>query len=119
MNERVEKLRLKSLETDPSISIERAVILTDFYRQNDGHYPAPLMRAHAFHHLCMKKRLYIGDDELIVGERGPEPKATPTFPEITSHSIEVREGHDARPRTSDRVGLAVIQKYKPTRPPPV
>ena len=62
MNERVQTLRQESLEMRPSISIERAVILTDFFRQNDGHYPAPLMRAHAFHHLCLKKRLYIGDD---------------------------------------------------------
>ena len=25
------------------------------------------MRAHAFHHLCTHKRLYLGDGELIVG----------------------------------------------------
>ena len=25
---------------------------------------------------------------LIVGERGPEPKAVPTFPELTCHSVE-------------------------------
>ena len=111
MNERVEKLRLKSLETDPSISIERAVILTDFYRQNDGHYPAPLMRAHAFHHLCMKKRLYIGDDELIVGERGPEPTATPTSPEITCHSIEDLAVLDSRPLTSYRVARDDVSQY--------
>lgn len=35
-----------------------------------------------------KKTLYIGDDELIVGERGPAPKVVPTFPELTCHSVE-------------------------------
>jgi len=30
----------------------------------------------------------MGQDELIVGERGPVPKAVPTFPELTCHSVE-------------------------------
>jgi formate C-acetyltransferase len=34
------------------------------------------------------KNIYIGSDELIVGERGPAPKATPTYPEICCHSME-------------------------------
>ena len=46
------------------------------------------MRARAFLHLCEHKTLYIGEDELIVGERGPRPKACPTFPELTCHSVE-------------------------------
>ncbi len=37
---------------------------------------------------CQRKTLYLGDDELIVGERGPKPKAIPTFPELTCHSVE-------------------------------
>ena len=37
---------------------------------------------------CRKKTLYLGDDELIVGERGPKPRAVPTFPELTCHSVE-------------------------------
>ena len=32
--------------------------------------------------------MFIDDNELIVGERGTEPKATPTYPEICIHSIE-------------------------------
>jgi formate C-acetyltransferase len=34
------------------------------------------------------KNIYIGSDELIVGERGPAPKATPTYPELCCHSME-------------------------------
>jgi formate C-acetyltransferase len=34
------------------------------------------------------KEIYIGRDELIVGERGPRPKATPTFPELCCHSLD-------------------------------
>jgi formate C-acetyltransferase len=47
-----------------------------------------VLRALNFLDHCQKKTLYIGEDELIVGERGPCPKAVPTFPELTCHSVE-------------------------------
>ena len=46
------------------------------------------MRARSFLDLCREKTIHLGDGELIVGERGPAPKAVPTFPELTCHSIE-------------------------------
>lgn len=88
MNERVQKLRKLSFETAPSISIERALHQTAFYKENNGKYSVPIMRALQFLDHCKKKTLYLGDSELIVGERGPTPKAVPTFPELTCHSIE-------------------------------
>ena len=88
MNERVQRLRKLSFETEPSITIERALHQTAFYRANNGKYSVPVMRALQFLDHCQKKTVYIGDDELIVGERGPKPKAVPTFPELTCHSVE-------------------------------
>ena len=88
MNERVQKLRKLSFETAPSISIERALHQTAFYKKNNGKYSVPVMRAMQFLDHCQKKTLYIGEGELIVGERGPMPKAVPTFPELTCHSVE-------------------------------
>ncbi len=41
-----------------------------------------------FYEICKHKTIYIGKDELIVGERGPKPKCVPTFPELTCHSVE-------------------------------
>jgi hypothetical protein len=38
--------------------------------------------------ILRNKSLYIGEGELIVGERGPAPKETPTYPEISLHSME-------------------------------
>ena len=35
-----------------------------------------------------KKTLYLGDGELIVGEKGKDPQASPTFPELCCHSVE-------------------------------
>ncbi len=111
MNERVARLRQRSLDVVPSVSIERALLLTDFYREHEGRLPAPLLRARALHHLCAHKSLYLGDDELVVGERGPAPKATPTYPEITCHSVEDLEILDSRPKTSYRIVRAEVDRY--------
>jgi formate C-acetyltransferase len=88
MNPRIQRLRKLSVETEPSITIERALHQTAFYRENNGKYSVPVMRALQFLDHCSKKEIYIDDDELIVGERGPKPKAVPTFPELTCHSVE-------------------------------
>jgi len=88
MNPRIQRLRKLSVEAEPSISIERALHETAFYKENYGKYPIPILRAMNFLDHVQKKTLYIGDDELIVGERGPKPKAVPTYPELTCHSVE-------------------------------
>ncbi len=88
MNDRIKRLRKASYEAKPSISIERALIETEFYKANEGKYSVPVMRAMNFLEICKQKSIYIGEDELIVGERGPKPKAVPTFPELTCHSVE-------------------------------
>ncbi len=88
MNERVQKLRKLSFETEPSLSIERALIQTKFYKENYGKYSIPVMRGLNFLEICKQKTIYLGKGELIVGERGPSPKSVPTFPELTCHSVE-------------------------------
>ena len=88
MNDRIKRLRKESFEAEPSLSIERALIETAFYKENYGKYPIPVLRAMNFYEICKKKTIYIGEGELIVGERGPKPKAVPTFPELTCHSVE-------------------------------
>ncbi|EKC48084.1 formate C-acetyltransferase, partial [human gut metagenome] len=82
------RLRQESFDTQPSLSIERALIETEFYKENEGKYPIPILRALNFLEICKRKTIYIGEDELIVGERGPRPKAVSTFPELTCHSVE-------------------------------
>ena len=112
MNARVARLRQRSFETHPSISHERAALLTEFYRQNEGKYSVPVMRARAYHHLCQHKTIYIGEDELIVGERGPFPKATPTYPELTCHSIEDLRILNSREKTNYDVSAGTIALYR-------
>lgn len=88
MNERIRHLRQQNFDTPTTLSIERALIETAFYKKNYGTMPVAILRARNFYEICKKKTIYIGDDELIVGERGPQPKAVPTFPELTCHSVE-------------------------------
>lgn len=88
ISKRIHSLREESIVTPATLSIERALITTAFYKENSGKYSTPMMRALNFMEICEKKTIYIGDNELIVGERGERPKAVSTFPELTCHSIE-------------------------------
>ena len=88
MNDRIRHLRQQNFDTPTTLSIERALIETAFYKENYGTMPVAILRARNFYEICKKKTIYIGDEELIVGERGPLPKAVPTFPELTCHSVE-------------------------------
>jgi len=88
INPRIQRLRKKSFEGEPSLAIERALHQTEYYKNNQGKHSVPVMRALTFLDHCQRKTLYFDSDELIVGERGPEPKAVPTFPELTCHSVE-------------------------------
>lgn len=112
MNDRVARLRRQSFEMHPSVSAERAELVTDFYRENEGKHSIPVLRALTFKHLCEKKTIYIGADELIVGERGPFPKAVSTFPELTCHSIEDLEILNSREMTRYAVSPETLEVYR-------
>ena len=88
MIKRVEKLRQESLDTQPYISIERANLVTEAYQKYAGKVSSPVLRALTFKQVLENKVISIAEGELIMGERGEAPKATPTFPELCCHSIE-------------------------------
>ncbi len=103
MNERVRILRQRSLDAVPTISAERAQIVTNSYKKYQGKVSIPVLRALTFKELMENKTIYIGEGELIVGERGPLPMATPTYPELCCHSIEDFETIDKREKVFFRV----------------
>ena len=76
MNQRIERLREESFAAMPSISVERALLETRFYKDNHDKHSLPVLRALVFKDLCEKKTLWLGEGELIVGERGPRDGAT-------------------------------------------
>lgn len=112
MNDRIAKLRQESFEAKPYISAERAKLYTEFYKENIGKYSTPIMRARAFAHFYAHKALYIGEGELIVGERGEGPKAVSTYPELTCHSEEDLRILSSRKKIPYAVSDAVKDTYR-------
>ena len=104
MNQRIKKLRTQSLEAIPYLSLERAELLTEFYKDSTNkNLSPPIARAKAFKYILENKKICINEGELIVGERGPEPKATPTYPEVCCHTLKDLEILDTRDKISFKV----------------
>lgn len=113
MNNRIKKLREQSLNARPRITPERAELVTDFYQSDMAdQVSAPVRRALAFKHLMENKAVCINEGELIVGERGPAPKFTPTYPEVTAHSLEDLRILNTREKTSFLVAEETMKIYE-------
>ncbi len=113
MNTRIEKLRIQSQQAFPHISPERAQLITRFYKSDlAGQVTVPVKRALALKYILENKSLCLNDGELIVGERGPAPKAVPTYPEITLHSLHDLEVLDKRPKVWFKVDKETIRVYR-------
>ena len=112
MTDRVRRLRRESLDARPRIATERAELVTAFYREHEGRLSAPMMRSRAFHHLMEQKALWIGEGELIVGEKGPAPKATPTYPELCCHTLQDLDLLDGREKIPFSVGPEARAVYE-------
>jgi pyruvate formate-lyase/glycerol dehydratase family glycyl radical enzyme len=112
MTERIRKLRARSLRAVPELSSERGRLLTRYYQSGAAAgLSVPRQRAGAFAYLLAHKKVAIFPDELIVGERGPAAKATPSYPEITCHSLRDLDILDQRPKTRFRVSAATRNDF--------
>ncbi|MDR1431636.1 MAG: hypothetical protein LBI99_05910 [Propionibacteriaceae bacterium] len=105
---RTKRLREQSETTSPAISLERALIETEVYQRHEGKVPVPVLRGLFFKELMSRRTLYLGDDELIVGEKGVAPQSAPTFPELCCHTIADFENMNNR----ERVSFAVTAEDK-------
>jgi formate C-acetyltransferase len=114
MSERVAELRQQSRDAVPTLSTERALLLTAFYQQDRGLTSAPVRRARAFQYLLEHKSICINEGELIVGEKGPAPKAAPTYPELCCHTLEDLDILDAREKIRFAVSDQARRDYRDT-----
>ncbi len=113
MNERVRKLREQSLNAVETITAERALLITRFYKSDEAReLSAPVKRAKAFEYILKNKEICINDGELIVGERGPAPKITPTYPEICLHTTDDLDILNSREKVFFRVSEDVKRVYE-------
>lgn len=113
MNKRVSELRVQSLNAVNCISAERALLVTSFYKsiENLG-LSVPMQRALCFRYIFANKKLCVNNGELIVGERGPEPKATSTYPEINLHSLNDLEILNSREKVGFKVDAETREAYE-------
>jgi formate C-acetyltransferase len=113
MTPRIEKLRTESLNAVNRISAERALLVTEFYKNHIAFGESvPVQRARAFRYIMEHKEVCINPGELIVGERGPAPKATPTYPEITVHSLQDLDILNSRKKVWFRVDEETRNAYR-------
>ena len=67
----------------PRVEAERAVLITESYKQTEA-LPMVLRRAKALEHILKHMTLVIRDDELIVGNLTTAPRSTQIFPEFSN-----------------------------------
>jgi len=110
--ERTKKLREISTGKKPSLNLERALIMTDFYKENFGKYSIPVMRALTLKEILDKKSISIEEGELIVGEKGATAQEAPTYPELCCHTMEDLEILQNRKYISFRISEEDIRKHE-------
>lgn len=103
LSDRVARLKQQSLDAVPVLSAERARLMTEFYASASTLESVPVRRARSFQYLMEQKTICILPGELIVGEKGDAPKATPTYPELCCHSLQDLDILDTRQKIPFKV----------------
>ena len=83
----------------PEIEADRAVLLTESYKQTEGE-PIVTRRAKAFAHICENLPIVIRDEELIVGSATKVARGCQVFPEYSFDWLEA-EFDTVETRTAD------------------
>ncbi|NQU85634.1 MAG: glycyl radical protein, partial [Mariniphaga sp.] len=113
MTPRIKKLREESLNAINRITAERALLITEFHKKFEAFGDSiPVQRAKAFRYILENKHVCINNGELIVGERGPAPKATPTYPEVTVHTLQDLDILNTREKVWFRVDEKTSKAYE-------
>ncbi len=99
---RLNRLKEKVLNYPPSICSERAVLVTQYFKNKENRKkPMAIQKAEALGYILDQKTVRIYEDELIVGTTTAKRVAGPIFPEL--HGLPVMEdlfkfsGRDVNP----------------------
>ena len=79
---RVQRVRQDLLDAIPSICHERAILITESYRETEGQ-PYVLRKARALEKILANMSIFIEEDQLIVGNQASRVRAAPIFPEYS------------------------------------
>ena len=108
MNDRVKALKEAFLECTRSIDTQRAVLVTESYKQNEDKSD-PMKRALSIRHVMENMTIHIHDNELIVGCHTQSKRGAPLFPEYASGWIAT-DMDDFMTRQGDRFAITEEQK---------
>ena len=86
MTQRIEILKDRLRNTKPHICIERAALITEFYKKCSMDVPV-IRRAKMLDYLLSNMTIYIADYELFVGNQAKEYRGVPVFPEFGANWI--------------------------------
>ncbi len=84
---RIDRLKDALFAKAPEIEVERAVLLTESYKNTEG-MPTITRRAKAFRHIAENLPIVIHEDELVVGSATKSQRSCQIFPEFSFQWIE-------------------------------
>ncbi|MBC5628849.1 glycyl radical protein [Clostridium sp. NSJ-6] len=96
---RIQNLVDQLFEKLPEIESDRAVLLTESYKESEGQ-PIIVRRAKAFSHILRNIPITIRKDELIVGSATKSPRSCQVFPEFSCDWLE-KEFDTVETRSAD------------------
>ena len=115
--ERIKKLKAQILNATPCIESERALLITESYKESEGK-PAVIRRALALEKILNGLPVIIREDELIVGSLTKEPRSSQVFPEFSNKwlkdefdRIGKRNGDSFQIAEEDKKKLGVVFEY--------
>jgi formate C-acetyltransferase len=107
-SERIKKKLKIFFDQQPEICVERALLVTKAYQETEG-LPVYARRARALENVLDNMTIFIGEDELIVGNMCSTPRSAPIFPEFSCKWI-VPELDTLSGRHSDRFLISEEKK---------
>jgi pyruvate formate-lyase/glycerol dehydratase family glycyl radical enzyme len=85
--ERIHQLKEELFSTSNSLCFQRARIVTESYRENEGEHSA-LRRARALYDVFAKMPIFIREGELLVGQRASVLGGRSVYPEFNLHGLK-------------------------------
>lgn len=86
LSPRLNRLKKRLMDSRPEIYAERACLVTQAYRETKNERPE-VRRAKAMEKILAESKIWINEDELIVGSKTPTPLGSPLYPEFNCNWI--------------------------------
>ncbi len=109
-SDRIKRVLDRFMDAAPAICTERAVLITESYKETEGQ-PMPARRAAALDKILSGMSIFIQDDELLVGNQCSMPRSAPIFPEFSCKWVE-EELDRLEKRTADVFLISEDAKVK-------